>query len=295
MQVVKRVLVIADVPTWAWGIKSRYLKRHLSDEFVLHLYYLDMDRKRRIPDSYDLYLTFHPSHLRYLTHIPRRKKISGVTGVDCFPKWVEGKTFDSEVAALHANSTGLLRMLQGKHKRLYYVPNGVDCSLFTPEKFKERPFIVVGFVGKNSKVKGLNVARAAVQACEKVRFEPKITNWKEAVPLQNLPKYYAGIDVYIVTSEAEGTPNPALEAAACGRPLLVSAVGNMPEFIVDGVNGFLLKDREVLGYVEKLKFFRAHREQMKLMGEAARKTALKWEWKVQVENYRKMFREVLEK
>ena len=40
--------------------------------------------------------------------------------------------------------------------------------------------------------------------------------------------------VYVVASQFEGTPNPALEAASAGCVVVSTPVGNMPELIRDG-------------------------------------------------------------
>ena len=56
--------------------------------------------------------------------------------------------------------------------------------------------------------------------------------------------WYNAATVFVVASETEGTPNPALEAAACGCTLVSTRVGNMPELIRDGENGFLV-DRDL--------------------------------------------------
>ena len=53
--------------------------------------------------------------------------------------------------------------------------------------------------------------------------------------------FYRSIDYYLCASWNEGTPNPALEAAACGVPVVTTQVGNMPQLIDEGVNGFFVE------------------------------------------------------
>lgn len=43
--------------------------------------------------------------------------------------------------------------------------------------------------------------------------------------------------VFVMNSASEGGPRVALEAMACGMPVIVTKVGVMPEVILDGVNG----------------------------------------------------------
>jgi glycosyltransferase involved in cell wall biosynthesis len=49
--------------------------------------------------------------------------------------------------------------------------------------------------------------------------------------------------VLVCASAAEGTPNPALEAAACGCTIVSTPVGSMPELIRSGENGYLVERR----------------------------------------------------
>jgi glycosyltransferase involved in cell wall biosynthesis len=59
--------------------------------------------------------------------------------------------------------------------------------------------------------------------------------------------WYNSGTVLVCASESEGTPNPALEAAACGCTIVTTRVGNMPELISDGVNGvFVERDLDSL-------------------------------------------------
>ena len=51
---------------------------------------------------------------------------------------------------------------------------------------------------------------------------------------------YAGFDVLVSASDAEGLPNVILEAAAAGRPTVATDAGGTREIIEDGVSGVLL-------------------------------------------------------
>lgn len=53
--------------------------------------------------------------------------------------------------------------------------------------------------------------------------------------------WYNGGSVFVITSSREGTPSVGLEAAACGLPIVSTAVGVMPELIVHGENGFIVE------------------------------------------------------
>jgi glycosyltransferase involved in cell wall biosynthesis len=57
---------------------------------------------------------------------------------------------------------------------------------------------------------------------------------------EEMADWYNTGTVLLCASEEEGTPNVALEAAACGCTVVSTRVGNMPELIRDGWNGFLI-------------------------------------------------------
>ena len=58
---------------------------------------------------------------------------------------------------------------------------------------------------------------------------------------REMADWYNQGTVLVCASETEGTPNPALEAAACGCTLVSTRVGNMPELIRNGENGYLVE------------------------------------------------------
>jgi hypothetical protein len=55
----------------------------------------------------------------------------------------------------------------------------------------------------------------------------------------DLPDVLRGADLFLLPSETESFGLAALEAMACGVPVIASRVGGLPEVIVDGVTGFL--------------------------------------------------------
>jgi glycosyltransferase involved in cell wall biosynthesis len=53
-------------------------------------------------------------------------------------------------------------------------------------------------------------------------------------------RLYPAFDICVCTSETEGFSNVLLEAMACAKPLIATAVGGNPEAIDDGVEGILI-------------------------------------------------------
>ncbi len=56
----------------------------------------------------------------------------------------------------------------------------------------------------------------------------------------DIPGFLAGLDVAVLCSHSEGTPNAVLEFMAAGRPIVATAVGAIPDLIEDGTHGLLV-------------------------------------------------------
>jgi len=57
--------------------------------------------------------------------------------------------------------------------------------------------------------------------------------------LEEMPRVYAGSNVFVLASENETFGQVYLEAMACGLPVLGTKVGGVPEIIEDNINGYL--------------------------------------------------------
>src|ERR1700722_4094023 len=67
-------------------------------------------------------------------------------------------------------------------------------------------------------------------------------------PHELLSSYYRAADVCIVPSRSESFGLVALEAAACGTPVVASAVGGLTTLVDDGRTGFLVDDPDPRAY-----------------------------------------------
>ena len=291
----KKVLLIADVCGWAWWNKSRYIQMYLKDEFEIDIIcVLGPEAKGINNGKYDLYLTYGYSYVGMLQNVPFEKRITGITAHRPLGTI---KSYMKLAKNLHANSRMLENELKGliSHDRVHYVPNGVDEHVFRPIKpIGEKKRLIAGHVGKKCKAKGQKDFIIPAMQNAKVDSITNMNDYRSRKPYCEMADFYQQMDVFVVASVEDGTPNGALEAAACGRPIISNRIGNMPEFIQDGVNGFLLDERNVNAYVERLNLLNNDRELLKKMGENARKTVeSEWTWKHQAEGYRRMFKSII--
>jgi len=63
-------------------------------------------------------------------------------------------------------------------------------------------------------------------------------------PLASIPRWMAACDVLVLPSHAEGTPNVILEALACGRRVVATNVGGIPDLLVRPELGAMVPPRD---------------------------------------------------
>jgi glycosyltransferase involved in cell wall biosynthesis len=92
----------------------------------------------------------------------------------------------------------------------------------------------------------------------------------DELPQSLLRKYMQECHILVLPSLTEGLPRVLLEAMACGKPVIGTAVGGIPELIEDGVSGFLVPPDDVASLAESIKKLLADEGLARDMGQRGR-------------------------
>jgi glycosyltransferase involved in cell wall biosynthesis len=174
---------------------------------------------------------------------------------------------------------------------------GVDLEAFRPvarPEQKSRQFNVI-FVGQITQRKGLSYLLDAFERLEVPNAELTLVgrpigptrSWQHVagvrhiphVPRSRLPELYAQADVFVLPSLAEGFPQTALEAMACGLPVVVSRHTFAEDVVRDNENGFVIPIRDADALADRLRLLARDPAGRLRMGREARRTAEQFSWR----------------
>jgi D-inositol-3-phosphate glycosyltransferase len=104
-----------------------------------------------------------------------------------------------------------------------------------------------------------------------------------------LSTYYRAADVCLVPSRSESFGLVALEAAACGTPVVAAAVGGLTTLVDDGHTGFLVEGRDPADYAERAARVLASHERAAEMSVAAAARARRYTWPIAAARLRRLY------
>jgi D-inositol-3-phosphate glycosyltransferase len=97
-------------------------------------------------------------------------------------------------------------------------------------------------------------------------------------PQEKLVDFYSAADVVLVPSRSESFGLVALEAQACGTPVVAASVGGLRYVVEDGVGGFLVEGHDPEDHADKLLQILRDGDLATRLGEGAATSALRFTW-----------------
>lgn len=246
---------------------------------------------------------------------------------------IQGETDIMRCADLILASThdeaGLLGSLYGADPdRIEVLPPGVDHRLFFPgDQAAARARLghpggrVLLFVGRIQPLKGLDLAvRALAEIDDAVLWAvggPSGADGPEELervqglaaelgvaerllilpprPHHELVDYYRAADVCLVPSRTESFGLVALEAAACGTPVVAASVGGLRSIVNDGETGLLVEGRDPLEWATAVALLLDDRDLATAMGDQASARSGAWSWGMTAARLRRLCSDLVER
>ena len=109
-----------------------------------------------------------------------------------------------------------------------------------------------------------------------------------------VPTHYASADLFVLPSRMENFPLVLLDAMASGLPVVATAVGGVPELVVDGETGLLVPPYDPQALAEAVNSLLDNPQSMRVMGaEGKKRVREQYTWDKVAERMAAYFREIL--
>jgi D-inositol-3-phosphate glycosyltransferase len=225
----------------------------------------------------------------------------------------------------------LVSLYGAERDRIEIVPPGVDHEIFSPAgsgaraaaraalDLDDRPTLL--FVGRIQPLKGARLAvktlaalhdprgvllvvggpsgpegSSELEALHRLARELGVLDQVRFVPPQpheRLATFYRAADVCLVPSRTESFGLVALEAAACGTPVVAANVGGLRSLVIDGSTGFLIDGRDPVDFAGPVSRLLADRGRAATMGANAEAGSRRYAWSITAARLRRLYADLL--
>jgi len=289
-------LLLVDKRGWAYDFSARQIATYLKDDFDFDIRYV-RERPRLNLSSYDFIYVFfwgETFYQKYKYSIDRVVKgVSSHRWEDdslygpCSPDEFVAKYLHSSQAVL-CTSQRLYDAVKSLHPRVYHTPNGYSPDMFF--RYKNRTGeLTIGWAGNiQDDLKGYS--EVLEPACSD-RF--RLLTASGTIPHDRMNKFYNELDVFAVTSRHEGEPLTLIEAMSAGCFPVCTDVGIVPELVIHGVNGYIVKERSKEAFEEAFLWCDANIHLVRCAGENNSHEIQKVRsWEICSSTFRKVFTEI---
>ncbi len=294
----KKVLLIPDLPNWALHKNAKDLVKYNQSNihFDIAIFTDFMKDWERYYKEYDLlYPMYKGIFFQMLdAKIPRDKLI---TGIRSYHFWDKKKAtppgYNAKPSKKVIRNLKKAVLVNTNCKKLWYVFSQYlpvvhtkytcDINMFYPESKKKNDKLVIGWAGSLTNHPGKRgfeeFIKPITDEFPEVELKVQASENNAITDDNKMREFYNSLDLYFVASRTETGPRPALEAAACGVPVISTDVGLIPELIDDGVDGFIV-DRNYDEMKNKIKWIINNRNVLPEMGNLMRtKMENEFNWK----------------
>ncbi|MBI2319383.1 MAG: glycosyltransferase [Betaproteobacteria bacterium] len=201
------------------------------------------------------------------------------------------------VTVSEANRTHIAERFGVPRERVHVVPCGVDTEFFSPGAERLDPPHIVCVARlvpvKNhlllleacARLRARGVAfrcvlvgegrlRADIEAARSRLGLEDCVVLAGAAEQDQVRAWLRGAHVAVLSSTSEGMPVSLMEAAACGVPVVATAVGGVPELMEEGETGFVVPSGDAEALADRLQRLLGEPELRARMGRRARARAL---------------------
>ncbi|MCU1492599.1 MAG: mshA [Acidimicrobiaceae bacterium] len=294
---------------WLSGVAGHTLKHRLGLPLVSTFHTLDRVKAEAVPEEID-------------ATDPGRRARAEAEIIGCS---------DIVLASCSVEVDQLVGLYGADRSRVEVIAPGVDHAFFSPgdrsqarralRLTAEGPLLL--FVGRIQPLKGAEVAVGCLAALDALGISgsrlvvvggpsgPHGTSEVESlvalvdrlgladrvrfVPPQShelLSTYYRSADLCLVPSRSESFGLVALEAAACGIPVVASAVGGLTTLVEDAKTGYLVERGNAHSFADRVAALWTRPERAKEMGAAAAERARGYTWSLAAGRLRRLYGEL---
>ena len=207
-------------------------------------------------------------------------------------------------------------LYKAPHDRLKVIHPGVDHSMFSPgdpavarRALGLQDELTILYVGRIQPLKGLELAIRSVEQIVPALDRPlsflivggpsgpsgddevlmlrnlvvelgleDVVRFVGPQPHSKLPDFYRAADALVVCSFSESFGLAALEAHACGTPVVATPVGGLAHIVADEQSGFLVDTRDPAVFAGRLKTLLADDDLRQSFRAAAKEAASEFSW-----------------
>lgn len=318
-----------DIVVYSMKFDERIVKKNSSFWKITYLYcffYLQMQIKKIQPDIIHAHYASSYALLGALVNF--HPFIISVWGSDVydFPnqsflhKAILKFNFSKADKILSTSQKMVEEIQKYTQKSVSVIPFGVNTDLFKPviKKKSADTEIIIGSIKALEKIYGINYLLIAFKLLKdkypqlplklmimgkgsqenhlkkmaiKLKIEPVFTGW---IANNELPRYLNQMTMVVIPSLAESFGVAALEASACGKPVIASNVGGLPEIVQDGVTGLIVESKQPKKLFEALERLILDEKMRIEMGIAGRARVIKlYYWQSCVNQMIKLYHTVL--